>query len=111
MMKKFEIVINEQLQKTVSIEAENYENAIQKVIRQYKNEDIILNSDNYLTTNIDIKYDENTISEYIALDNFKEYLNNELNSTLVNCSTEELLKLVFGNFENAIRSFQNHCAK
>lgn len=52
-MEKFIVCITETLQKKVEIEAENYEEAIDKVQEMYYNEDIVLNSCDYLTTEFD----------------------------------------------------------
>ena len=106
MMETYKIVINEQLQRTEKIEAENYEDAIQNVINKYKNEEIILTADDYLTTNIDVDYDENFISKLINIGKFKEYLNDEINNIILNCTTEKLIQFAFGNLENAIKRFQ-----
>lgn len=49
-MKKYTIEITETLQKQVSVEANSYEEAERKVKEQYRNNEIILDSDNYIDT-------------------------------------------------------------
>ncbi len=51
-MKSFNIEIIETLVKIVKIEAPNVETAISEVREQYNNEEIVLDSDNYLATDI-----------------------------------------------------------
>ena len=48
--KKFQINITEFLSKTVTVEAENFEEACNKVVDMYKNEDVVLTPDDYLET-------------------------------------------------------------
>ena len=50
-MKKYTIEITETLQKQISVEANSYEEAERKVKEQYRNNDIILDSDDYIDTN------------------------------------------------------------
>ena len=52
-MKTFEIEIKETLSKTIEVEANSIEDAIEKATLLYNNEEIILNSDDYLDTEID----------------------------------------------------------
>ena len=52
-MKTFEIEIKETLSKTIEVEANSIEEAIEKATLLYNNEEIILNSDDYLDTEID----------------------------------------------------------
>ena len=52
-MKTFEIEIKETLSKTIEIEANSIEEAIEKATLLYNNEEIVLNSDDYLDTEID----------------------------------------------------------
>ncbi len=51
-MNKFKIEVKETLSKVIEIEAENVEEAIQKVSKFYKDEEIILDSEDYLDTSI-----------------------------------------------------------
>ena len=51
--KKFNIQITETLQKVVTVRANSIEDAIFKVKSQYKNEEIVLDYSNYVSTEID----------------------------------------------------------
>ena len=51
-MELFKIEIREFLSEIVEIEAENTEDAISKVRKMYRNEEIVLDADNYVTTEI-----------------------------------------------------------
>lgn len=42
MKRKFNIEITETLQKTIEVEADNKEDAMHKVMKMYKNEEVIL---------------------------------------------------------------------
>lgn len=46
-MKKFTIAITETLQRRVQVSAENYREAMKMVERQYNNEEIVLNENDY----------------------------------------------------------------
>ncbi len=52
-METYKIEIQEFLSKIIEIEAENKEEAISKVKRMYQNEEIVLDSEDYLTTEIE----------------------------------------------------------
>lgn len=51
-MKSFNIEIIETLVKIIQIEAPDVETAISEVREKYKNEEIVLDADNYLATDI-----------------------------------------------------------
>lgn len=47
-MKKFKVEITETLQKIVEVEANNKEEAVHKVMKMYKNEEVILNDNDFI---------------------------------------------------------------
>lgn len=49
-MKKYTIEITETLQKQVSVEANSYEEAERKIKEQYQNNEIVLDSNDYIDT-------------------------------------------------------------
>lgn len=51
---KYKVEITETLQKVVEVEAENKEEAIDKVTDMYNNEKVVLNWENCIDTDIDI---------------------------------------------------------
>ena len=103
-MKTFSVEITETLQKIENIDANDYTEAVDKIIDLYKNENIILSSEDYITTDINLYFDEEAIQ---MLDNtkFNEFLDKNVKSAVLNSSKEELIKFAFGNIENAINSF------
>ncbi len=48
MKRKFNIEITETLQKTIEVEADNKEAAMHKVMKMYKNEEVILNDNDFI---------------------------------------------------------------
>jgi len=48
MKRKFNIEITETLQKTIEVEADNKEDAMHKVMKMYKNEEVILNDNDFI---------------------------------------------------------------
>ncbi|MDY0315529.1 MAG: DpnD/PcfM family protein [Bacteroidales bacterium] len=57
-MKTFEIEVLETLSRIVSVKAENQNNAILKVKEMYRNEEIVLDADDYIDTKISLFMDE-----------------------------------------------------
>lgn len=51
-MKTFKIEIQEFLSKIIEIEAENIDDAVSKAKEMYQKEEIVLDSDDYVTTEI-----------------------------------------------------------
>lgn len=49
---KFEVTIEELLSRTIEVEAETEAEAFEKVLTDYKNEDIVLNTDDHVLTSI-----------------------------------------------------------
>lgn len=57
-MIKFKIEVQEYLSRTVEIEANNSDEALSKVKEQYQKEEIVLNAEDYVTTDIKCVSDE-----------------------------------------------------
>lgn len=57
-MKKYTIEITETLQKQIVIKAHSKEEAIQKIKEQYRNTDIVLDSEDYIDTQIQCVHEE-----------------------------------------------------
>ena len=53
-MNKYIIEITETLQKQIEIEANSKEDALKLAKNKYRNEEIILDSENYVTTDFDV---------------------------------------------------------
>lgn len=74
-MKTFEIEITETLQVVQEVEAKNYDEAFELINNKYKNEEIILNSEDYVETDIKPFLNSVCYSPYIesnAIQNFKK---------------------------------------
>lgn len=55
---EFQIEITETLQKTITVEAINLEDALMKARSQYENETIVLDSDDFVDVEFDISEEE-----------------------------------------------------
>lgn len=47
-MNKYKVEITETLQKTIEVEADNKEDALHKVMKMYKNEEVILDDNDFV---------------------------------------------------------------
>ncbi|HRO08498.1 MAG TPA: DpnD/PcfM family protein [Saprospiraceae bacterium] len=56
-IKKYKIEIQEFLSRIIEIEAENIDEAVSKAKKMYRNEEIVLDSEDYVTTEIE-EYNE-----------------------------------------------------
>lgn len=61
-MEKFKVEIQEFLSRIIEVEAETKDEAISKVCELYRNEEIVLDSDDYVSTEIEIFPKENIIT-------------------------------------------------
>ena len=57
-MKKYQIQITETLQRVIEVEANNYDEAEDKVNEDYRNGDIVLDYSDYMSTEIERYGDE-----------------------------------------------------
>lgn len=53
-MAKFKVEITETYQKQETVEAQNEDEAIKKLKEKYRNEELILNEENYITTEFEV---------------------------------------------------------
>lgn len=54
----FKVEVTETLQRTVEIEADDPHDAVRKAIEMYQNEEIVLDTDDYVDTTFDIKKED-----------------------------------------------------
>lgn len=106
-MKTFEIEITETLQVIKEIKANNYDEASQIINDKYRNEEIILTSDEYVDTEISPYLYSKSYTKEIQNIEFKNYVLRNAEKILKDMSIEELIKLSFGDIERAIYSFNN----
>lgn len=57
-METFRIEIQEFLSRTIEVEAETKDEAVSKVRQLYRNEEIVLDSDDYVSTEIEVYENE-----------------------------------------------------
>ena len=105
--KMFEIEITEFLQRVVEIEAENVDVAIETVIQKYKTEEIVLDWNDYIDTDIDIYVNDELFQNFVRDIKFRDFVFDRAKSKLVHLSVEELSKLAFRNYESAIFNYKN----
>jgi len=106
-MKSFEIEITETLQVIQKVKANSYDEAYKIIDDKYKNEEIVLTSDEYVDTEISPYLYSTSYAVVIENIQFKNYVLKNAEKMLLEMSTEELIKLSFGDIENAINSFKN----
>ena len=58
-MKTYRVVVTETLQRTITINADNEGEALDKVQEMYDNEEIVLDSSDYQDTKIEVVEDDN----------------------------------------------------
>lgn len=106
-MKTFEIEITETLQTVRKVKANHYDEALNIITDKYKNEEIVLTSEEHVDTVIKTFIYSNGYSSTIENNEFKEFILKNAESMLSEMSTEELIELSFGDMENAIHNFKN----
>lgn len=99
-METFKIEVQEFLSKIVEIDAENINNAISKVKELYRNEEIVLDSDDYVTTEIDEfpKIEKLTLERlsngnnfYLIEDNFIHFWGADITSKKIQINDNSLI--------------------
>lgn len=103
---KFKIEITEVLKRVVEIKAENVDIAFETVTQKYKSEEIILDWNDFIETNIDIFEDDIFFKNFVNNIEFRDFILNKADSMLTNLSIEELSKLAFGSYLNAIEIYK-----
>ena len=107
-MKKFNIEITEILQKNISIKAKDFSQALELISRKYKDEEIVLSSEDYISTDISMSNDNEEVRELINNGEFNDFLEKNLKEAILNSTKEELIKFAFGDFENAINQYKKY---
>jgi DpnD/PcfM-like protein len=71
-METFKIEVQEILSRVIFIEAENQEDAILKINKMYRNEEIVLDAQDYLDTNIQPIISDSLIQNILSNENIDE---------------------------------------
>lgn len=75
--KTYKVTVTETLQRTITVNAEDELDAVQKVQNMYNNEEIVLDSEDHINTDIDVKNIDKNIEESqdaISLDTIQDLL-------------------------------------
>ncbi len=75
--KTYKVTVTETLQRTITVNAEDELDAVQKVQDMYNNEEIVLDSEDHINTDIDVKNIDkniNTNNEILSLDELQNLL-------------------------------------
>jgi hypothetical protein len=105
--KKFKIEIIEISQRVIKVEAETVDIAIENITKKYRLEEIVLDCNDFIETNIDIFVDDELFQNIVRNIDFRNFVLNRAESMLIHLSVEELSKLAFGNYVSAIHNYKN----
>ena len=103
-MKKYDIEVEEVLRRVVHVEANNIDEAIDKVEEQYKNEEIVLDSSDYCETNFNNLYSKkldksmNFYMKYDSDDGILTIIQDDNKEGKYICDTA-------GDIKNCVRSY------
>lgn len=103
----YKIEITETLKRVIEVEADSIESAVDKVQRQYDAEIIVLDSDDFNGMEIALSEDDDQVVELLKNDKFCDFVLRGAEDIINDCSTEELVKIGFGDWESAIYKFNN----
>ena len=110
-MKKFNIEITEILQKNISVKAKDFSQALELISGKYKDEEIVLSSEDYISTDISMSNDNEEVRELINDDEFNDFLEENLKEAILNSTKEELIKFAFCDFKNAVNQYKKYKCK
>ena len=106
-MKTYKVKISEKLSRIVEVTSNSFDEAVQDTIELYNEEEIILDSSDYVTTDFDISENDNDLVKLFEDDKFSDFILINAEKIISNLSKEELAKLAFGSLLNAKEEFQN----
>lgn len=100
-MKTFEIIVQELLSRTISVQAQNIEEAIEKVNQMYRKTEIVLDAEDFLQKEIipvTLKNEKEVlikeIIEYLYEDEKKNFEESEKPNNHIFCKIERLKTLI-----------------
>ena len=101
-MESYSITVKETLLRSISIDAESSDEALDIASEMYKSEEIVLDAEDLAQTDIypSLLYD---------IDNnqvFREFLLDKIQNTLPELSAAELAEIAFGSLHNAAQAFR-----
>ena len=100
-MKSYSIEISETLKRVIKVNADSIKNALIIVNEKYNNEEVVLSENDFKTFSIDV------VEEQIIEQNpdFVNFVLKNAEDMMVNLSVEELAKIGFGDYFEAIKQF------
>lgn len=100
-MKIFSIEISETLKRVIKVNADSIKNALVIANEKYNNEKVVLDENDFKTLSIDV------VEEQLIKQNpdFVNFVLKNAEDMMVNLSVEELAKIGFGDYFEAIKQF------
>lgn len=100
-MKTFSIEISETLKRVIKVNADSIKNALVIANEKYNNEKVVLDENDFKTLSIDV------VEEQLIKQNpdFVNFVLKNAEDMMVNLSVEELAKIGFGDYFEAIKQF------
>jgi hypothetical protein len=100
-MKTYSIEISETLKKVIIINANSIENALIIANEKYSKEEVVLSENDFETLSIDV-VEERSIEKNL---DFANFVLKNAEDMIANLSIEELAKIGFGDYFEAIKQF------
>jgi DpnD/PcfM-like protein len=100
-MKTYTIEISETLKRVIKIDSDSIKNALIIANEKYSEEEIVLGENDFETLSIDV-IEENLIEEN---PDFANFVLKNAEDMIANLSIEELAKIGFGDYFEAIKQF------
>ncbi len=100
-MKTYSIEFSETLKRVIKINSDSIKNALIIASEMYKSEEVVLDENDFETISIDV------IEEYSIEKNidFANFILKNAEDMIANLSIEELAKIGFGDYSEAIKQF------
>ena len=103
-MKTYKIEVKETLSRVVKIKSDSIETALVKAMKRYNNEEIVLDYNDYITTDFDILEFENIENSPV----FSDFVLRKAENMISNLTLEELAIIAFGSLNEAIARFESN---
>jgi hypothetical protein len=105
-MNKYKIEITQVLSRILEVESDSVGQAIIIASQKHNCQEIVLSQDDIVTTSIDIAENDDLLQNKVQNGKFADFVLKNAESVISNLSVEELSKLAFGSFANAISQYE-----
>lgn len=105
-MQKFTIELKETLRRTIETTANSLNEAISQVNEQYQKGEIVLDYDDYETTDIDLSPNDETVSQLLETELFKDFTSDQSLHALCD-NNLNLVLFVFGSYAQAQKDYND----